>query len=89
VFEKNNINVLPKHQPYDCTIDLEKGTQLPFEPIYNLSKDKFIALHGYINKNIDKGFIRHFKSPLDALIFFVKKKYGSSNMCDYHGSTHR
>ncbi len=27
VFEKNNDDTLPKHQPYDYTIDLEKGEQ--------------------------------------------------------------
>jgi hypothetical protein len=26
MFEKKNTNTLLKHRPYDCTIDLEKGT---------------------------------------------------------------
>ncbi len=30
MFEKNNDDTLPNHQPYDCTIDLEKGEQPPF-----------------------------------------------------------
>jgi hypothetical protein len=25
VFEKINVNTLPKHRPYDCTIDLVEG----------------------------------------------------------------
>jgi hypothetical protein len=34
VFEKKNVDTFPKHQPYDCTIDLEEGMQPPFGPIY-------------------------------------------------------
>jgi hypothetical protein len=43
VFERNNVDTLPKHQPYDCTIDLE-GVEPPFGPIYNLSQNEFLAL---------------------------------------------
>jgi hypothetical protein len=44
VFEKKNTDLLPQHCPYDCTIDLQEGTQPPFGPIYNLSQNKLIAL---------------------------------------------
>jgi len=36
VFEKKNVDILPKYRPYDCTIDLQNGAQPPFGPIYNL-----------------------------------------------------
>jgi hypothetical protein len=68
---------LPKHQPHDCTIDIQERAQLPFETIYHLSQDKLVALHEYINKKIEKGFIRHFKSPIATFIFFLQKKDGS------------
>jgi hypothetical protein len=28
VFEKKNANILPEHQPHNCAIDLQDGTQL-------------------------------------------------------------
>jgi hypothetical protein len=36
VFKKKNVDIFPKHQPYDCMIDLEKGTQPPFGPNYTI-----------------------------------------------------
>jgi len=36
VFEKINADTLPKHQPYDCTVDSEEGAQFDsfnIEPI--------------------------------------------------------
>jgi len=39
VFEKKNADTLPKHQPYNCTINLPEGKmQPPFGTIYNLSQ---------------------------------------------------
>jgi hypothetical protein len=57
VFEKKNVNTLPKHHSYDCSIDLEEGAQPPFGPIYNLSQDECASFHEYINENLEKGFI--------------------------------
>jgi hypothetical protein len=83
---RKNAYTLPKHQPYNCTIDLVEGVQLPFEPIYNLSQDKLAMLRKYINENLEKGFIWHSKSLVGALILFVKKNDGSFQMCvDDHG----
>jgi len=55
VFEKKNANTLPKHRPYDYTIDLEEGVQPPFRPIYNLSQNELAALCEYFDKNLKKG----------------------------------
>ncbi len=81
MFEKKNVNTLPKHWPYNYTIDLEEGAQPPFGPIYNLSQDELIVFCEYINENLNNGFIQHSKSLVDAPIFFVKKKYGYLWMC--------
>ncbi len=54
---RKNVDTLPKHQPYDCAIDLMKGAQLPFGPIYNLSQDELAMLCEYINENLEMGFI--------------------------------
>ena len=32
VFKKKNADMLPQHRPYDCSIDLQEGTQPPFYP---------------------------------------------------------
>ena len=86
VFEKKNADILPQHWPYDCTIDIEDGAQVPSGPIYNMSQDEFAILKEYIDENLAKGFIRHSKSPAGAPILFVKKKSKSLQMCvDYRG----
>jgi hypothetical protein len=43
VFEKKNVDTLPEHCPYDYTIDLGEGTQLPFRLIYNLSQNELCS----------------------------------------------
>jgi hypothetical protein len=37
VFEKENLNILPKHQPYDCMINLEE--------VWNPHLDPFTTYH--------------------------------------------
>ncbi len=74
MFENRNVNNLPKHQPYNYTIDLVEGTQPPFGPVYNLSQDKLAMFREYFNENLEKGFIQHSKSPASALSFLSKKK---------------
>jgi hypothetical protein len=82
MFEKKNVITLPEHRPYDCTIDLEEGAQLPFGPIYNLSQNKIVALCEYINENLQNGFIQHSKSPTSAPIsFFQKEVWIFANVC--------
>ena len=57
VFEKKNADTLPQHRPYDCSIDLQEGTQPPFGPIYNLSQNELAELRKYIDENLAKNFI--------------------------------
>jgi hypothetical protein len=78
--------MLSQHCLYDCKIDLQDGTQSSFGPIYTLSRNELAALQDYLDKNLAKNFIRHFKSSAGIPILFVKKKDGSSWMCvDYRG----
>ncbi len=68
------------------TIELQKGTQPPFKPIYNLYQNKLTKLQSYIDENLLKNFVCHLKSNVSAPLLFVKKKYGSLHMgVDYHG----
>jgi hypothetical protein len=73
--------MLLQQHPYDCTIDLQEGTQPPFGLIYNLSQNELVALQDYLDENLAKNLIRHSKSPTGAPILFVKKKDGSLRMC--------
>jgi hypothetical protein len=57
VFENKNIDLFSQHRPYDCTIDLQEGTQLPFGPIYNLSQNELAAFREYLDENLAKNFI--------------------------------
>jgi hypothetical protein len=81
VFKKKNADILPKHSPYNCAIELQDGAQPPFGPIYNLSQTELAALREYSDENLSKNFIQHLKSPTGAPILFVKKKDGSLLMC--------
>jgi hypothetical protein len=84
VFEKQNVDRLPEHQPYDCPIDLQEGASPPFGPIYGLSGRELQALRTYLDENLAKGFIQPSKSLAGAQI--LKKKDGSLRLCvDYRG----
>jgi hypothetical protein len=84
--KKKNVDTLPKHRPYDCTIELVERAQPPFRPIYNLLQNILATLHEYIDENLKKRFIQHSKSLIGSLILFVKKNDDSFRMCvDYHG----
>ena len=51
-------------------IKLEKSKQLPFRLIYSLDLIELVRLKTYIKINLANGFIRPFKSPTIAPIFF-------------------
>jgi hypothetical protein len=81
VFEKKNVDMLLQHHPYDCAINLQEDTQLPFGPIYNLSQNKLTVLREYLNENLAKNFIELTKSLAGVHILFIKKKDGLLRMC--------
>ena len=75
---------LPKHQPWDHTIDLEEGKTPPFGPLYGKSGKELQWEEEFINKNLDKGYIRESKSPAASPFMFVLKKDGAPRPCiDY------
>ena len=38
IMRKEATDVLPKHRPYNCKIDLKEGSVAPWGPIYPLSE---------------------------------------------------
>ena len=57
-------------------IELEKGQQPPYGPIYRLSPVKLETLKTYIKTNLANGFIWPLKSPASAFILFVGNRDG-------------
>jgi RNase H-like domain found in reverse transcriptase/Reverse transcriptase (RNA-dependent DNA polymerase)/Integrase zinc binding domain/Chromo (CHRromatin Organisation MOdifier) domain len=75
---------LPKHQPWDHTIPIEKGRIPTFGPIYQLSEKELAVLKDYIDVNLEKGFIRQSSSSCASPVIFVPKKNGKLRLCvDY------
>jgi hypothetical protein len=86
VFSKTEAAKLPPHRSYDHKIPLKDDTNVPYGPMYSMSKLELETLHDYIQENLAKGFIRRSESPAGAPVLFVKKKDGSLRLCiDYRG----
>lgn len=84
VFSAEEAEHLADHRPFDLKIDLEEGKTPPFGPLYSLSRDERAALFIWIEKNLDKGFIRKSQSAAASPILFAKKKNGDLRLCvDY------
>ncbi|KAL0155106.1 hypothetical protein M9458_049369, partial [Cirrhinus mrigala] len=84
VFSKLAATQLPPHRPWDCTIDLLPGAQLPKGRIYPLSIPERQAMENYITEALNQGFIRPSTSLAASSFFFVGKKDGGLRPCiDY------
>ena len=71
VFSKKLAVVLLEYTKINThAIDLKKGKQLPYGPIYSLGPVELETLKTYIETNLANGFICLFKSLADALILF-------------------
>ena len=62
-------------------IELKKGKQLPYRPIYSLKLVELKLLKTYIKINLANCFIRASKLAAGALILFVRKPNGSFCLC--------
>ena len=87
VFSAENAAELPENTGINkYAIELEKGKQPPFGPIYSLGPVELEILKTYIETNLANGFIRPSKSPAGASIFFDRKPDVSLCLCvDYRG----
>ena len=76
----------PLHPDAEHRIDVEKGKEPPYGPLYPLSPRELETLRLYIEENLKNGRIRHSTSSAASLILFVPKKDGSLRLCvDYRG----
>jgi hypothetical protein len=89
-YKEANQLLLLRRQGTDYTIKLEtvngKEAQVPWGPLYSMSRDKLLVLRKTLIDLLDKGFIRVSNSSAAALVLFVKKPGGGLRFCvDYRG----
>jgi hypothetical protein len=77
VFSEEESHRLPKHQPWDHTIDLKPDAPQQIKSkVYPMPVNEQSALDDFIKENLAKGYIVPSKSPMASPVFFVKKKDG-------------
>jgi len=76
ILGKKAADALPKHQSYDCKIELKEGETAPWGPIYPLSEEELAALREWLKEMLRTGKIRRFTSPAGSPILFVPKPKG-------------
>jgi len=77
VFAKENFNILPEHRQWNHAIELVPGSEPKSSKVYPLSLVEQKELDTFLEENLHTGQIRPSKSPMAALVFFIKKKDGS------------
>ena len=55
---------------------MEEGEDFRFGPLYKISQNKLQVLWKYLDKHLDKGFIKVSSSLIAILVIFIKKPGG-------------
>jgi hypothetical protein len=75
---------LPPHQTFDYQIQIKEGKEVPFGPIYHLSKKELGALREYLDRMLAQGIITESDTNMGAPIIFMPKPNGKLRLCvDY------
>jgi hypothetical protein len=92
LFDMKAADRLPPHRPgVDHKIELEtdengKEREIPWGPLYNMSREELLVLRKTLTELLDKNFIRVSSSPAAAPVLFAKKPGGGLRFCvDYRG----
>jgi hypothetical protein len=84
VFNDNKANRFPESNMWDHKIDIKEGFEPKSFKNYNLTLEEQKELDKFLDKNLEKGYIRPSQSPQASPFFFVKKKDGRLRPCqDY------
>lgn len=90
LFKPENASELPPHrgEGIDHKIELVqqdgKEPQIPWGPLYNMTKEELIVLRKTLTELLDKNFIRVSHSSAAAPVLFVRKPSGGLRFCvDY------
>jgi hypothetical protein len=76
IFSETAFNSLPKHQKWDHAIEQEQEPSPGFCKVYPMTLTEQTEMDAFLEKALATGRIRQSKSPLGALVFFIKKKDG-------------
>jgi len=76
VFTKEDFDILLEHRQWDHAIELIPGSEPKSSKVYPLSPVEQKELNSFLEENLRTGRIRPSKSPMIALVFFIKKKDG-------------
>jgi hypothetical protein len=92
VFSPHKAQELPPYRPgidHEIPIELDdKGNkkEVPWGPLYNMSRDELLVLRKELTRLLDNDFIEVSKSPAAAPVLFAKKPGGGLRFCvDYRG----
>jgi len=85
MFTKEDFDILLEHRQWNHAIELILGSEPKSSKIYPLFLVKKKELDSFLEENLCTGQICPSKSPIAALVFFIKKKDGSLWLVqDYH-----
>jgi hypothetical protein len=76
IFSEGTFDHLPRCRKWDHTIELERKPLPGFRKVYPMSPEEQRELDVFLEEALATGRIRHSKSPIGALVFFIKKKDG-------------
>jgi hypothetical protein len=88
VFSKTAFDSLPERRKWDHTIELEREPSPEFRKVYPMTLTEQTEMDTFLEEALATGCIRQSKSPLGALVFFIKKKDGKLRFVqDYRALT--
>jgi hypothetical protein len=74
VFSKTAFDSLPEHHKWDHTIEMEHEPSPGFHKVYPMTLTEQTEMDAFLEEALATGHIRQSKSPLGALVFFIKEK---------------
>jgi hypothetical protein len=74
VFSETAFDSLPERCKWDHTIELECEPSPRFHKVYPMTLTEQTEMDAFLEEALASGHIRQSKSPLGALVFFIKKK---------------
>jgi hypothetical protein len=73
VFSEMAFDFLPEHRKWDHAIELEHEPSPRFCKVYPMTVTEQTEMDAFLEEALATGYIRQSKSPLGALVFFIKK----------------
>jgi hypothetical protein len=84
VFSETAFDSLPEHRKLDHAIELEREPSPGFRKVYLMTLTEQMEMDAFLEEALATRCIRQSKSPLGALVFFIKKKDGKLRFVQDH-----